>query len=132
MLGRLRRSDGQQFAAAIMIFALMLQGMALAVATGRLVANTAGGANWAGFEICRRSPTNDGGNAAAPGNAPEQQSDTHCIFCLAGPTYALGAPPGAKFHVIVAFTMLPWTFTVWRLPARTADASAGPRGPPPT
>jgi hypothetical protein len=130
MLGRLRRSEGWQFAAAILIFALMLQGTALAVATGRLAANAAGDANWAGFEICRRSgPANGGGNAA-PGSTPERQSDTHCIFCLAGLAYALEALPSAKFH-IVAFTILPWPFTVWRLPAHTVDASVRPRGPPP-
>jgi hypothetical protein len=133
MLGRLRRSEGRQFAAAILIFALMFQGIALAVATGRPVANAAGDANWAGFEICRRSsPSNPGGDAAAPHGAPEQRSDAHCIFCLAGATHVFGAPaPSAEFHGVIALTIMPWTFTAWRLPAHTVDASARPRGPPP-
>lgn len=122
-----RRSEGRQFATALLIFALMLQSMAFAVANGRLAANAADDANWAGFEICRGSgPTN---NAAVPGSAPEQQSDTHCIFCLAGLTYAFGPLPSTKSHV-VAFTIVSWTFTAWRLPALSVDASARPRGPP--
>jgi hypothetical protein len=129
MSGRLLRSGGGQFVATILIFALMLQGMALAVSTSRLAAH---GTDWTGFEICRHSgPANTGKNTAVPGGGPEQRSDAHCIFCLAGAAHALGAqPPNAEFQP-VAFTILPWTFSVWRLPAHTVDAGARPRGPPP-
>jgi hypothetical protein len=130
MLGRLRRSGGKQFVATILTFALMLQGMGLALATGRLAA----GANtdWTGFEICHHAaPANTGSNAAAPGGGSEQRSDAHCIFCLAGATHAVGAQAPSAECQPVAFTILPWTFSVWRLPAHSVDVSARPRGPPP-
>jgi DUF2946 family protein len=129
MLGRLRRSGGRQFAAALLIFALMMQSVALAA--GRLAVDAAPDSIGAGFEICRHSgAVDDSGNAATPGGAPER-SDAHCIFCLAGANHALDAPlPSAAFHVVV-LTIVPWTFTALRLPALTVDASTRPRGPPP-
>jgi hypothetical protein len=128
MLGRLWRSGGEQFVATILIFALMLQSMALAVATGRLAAR----ADWTGFEICQHSgPASTGSNTAAPGGGSQQWSDAHCTFCLAGATHALGAEPASAEFQPVAFAILPWTFTVLRLSAHTVDASARPRGPPP-
>ena len=137
MLGRLRRSVSRQFTAAALVVALMLQGMAVAAASGHVAAKAAGAdPNWPGFEICQHScPTEDGGNtdagdAAPPGSAPVP-SGAHCIFCLAGATYALEAAlADVEFHVII-LTITPWTFPVWRLPAATVDASARPRGPPP-
>jgi Protein of unknown function (DUF2946) len=131
MLGRLRRSVGQQFAATVLTFALVLQSVALAVAAGRPSDNAATDPNQAGFELCRHnSPASDDGDAAVPGGAPER-FDAHCIFCLAGAPLALEAPiSSAEFHVLI-LTILPWTLTAWRLPARTVDAGAWPRGPPP-
>jgi hypothetical protein len=129
MLGRLGRSGGGQLAAAILIFALALQGMVFAVASG-LAAGAAGNAKRADFEICRDRPAGAGGDAAAPGSAPVERSDAHCVFCLAGALHALGAPPpGTEFHA-VAFAIVPWTFTAMRLPAHTVNANARPRGPP--
>jgi hypothetical protein len=129
MSGQLQRSGSGQFTATILILALVLQGMALAVAVGRLAA---GSADWPGFEICRHAgPANAADDAAAPGNAPEPRSDVHCILCLAGATHALGATPSGVEFSVVPFTIVPWTFTAWRLPAHTVDASARPRGPPP-
>jgi hypothetical protein len=132
MLGRLRRSGGRQFAAAFLIFALMMQSMALAVAAGRLAVGAATDSSWAGFGICRHGvAADDSGDAATPGGAPER-SDNHCIFCLAGAGHAVEALlPSAAFHIVV-LTSEPWTFTAWRLPAFTVDASARPRGPPPS
>jgi hypothetical protein len=136
MLGRLRRSVSRQFTAVALAVALMLQSMAVAVASGHMVAKAADSdPNWPGFEIClHNGPAQAGGNAdagnATPGGAPEG-SGSHCIFCLAGPGHALDALlPGADFHVIVN-VIAPWRFTEWRLPAVTVDASARPRGPPP-
>jgi hypothetical protein len=128
MLGRLRRSEGRQFAAALLIFALMMQSLALAAF--RLAADAGPDSSWAGFEICRHSgAANDGGNAAAPAGAPER-SDAHCIFCLAGAHHALDTLlPSAAFHTVV-LTIVPWSFTALRLPALTVDASTRPRGPP--
>jgi hypothetical protein len=137
MLGQLRRSVSRQFTAVALIVALMLQGMAVAAASGHVAAKAAGAdPNWPGFEICQHSgPTEDAsntdpGDAAPPGSAPVP-SGAHCIFCLAGATHALEAPLlGVEFHVII-LTIVPWTFPVWRLPVATVDASARPRGPPP-
>jgi hypothetical protein len=118
---------GRQFAAIVLTFALVLQGVALAAATGRLAPNAAT-EGWAAFELCQHSGSAHD-NSFAPGGAPES-SDTHCIFCLAGVSYALDAPlPSVAFHVI-AITIAPWIFTVWLLPALAVDASARPRGPP--
>jgi uncharacterized protein YdeI (BOF family) len=67
MLGRLRRSMGRQFAATILIFALVLQCVALAAAAGGLSDNAATDPNRAGFEVCRHNgPASDDGNAAVP------------------------------------------------------------------
>jgi hypothetical protein len=123
---------GRQLAAVVLTFALLLQGVASAAAMGSLAANAATDAGWAAFELCHHnSSADDAGNAPAPAGAPEN-SDAHCIFCLAAANYALQASlPNAPFHIII-IAIVPWTFTAWRLPALTVDASAGPRGPPPT
>jgi hypothetical protein len=123
---------GRQFAAIVLTFAVLLQGVAVAAATGRLAANAATDTGLGVFELCQHSGSaNDGGNASAPAGAPEN-ADGHCIFCLAGASYALQAAlPSPAFHIII-IAIVPWTFTAWRLPALTVDASARPRGPPPT
>lgn len=117
--GALRR-----FTACIVVFALVLQGIAFTLAGARLTADQAGATVQAGFELCRH----DGGTAG--GGAPESPAtDSHCIFCLAGAAY-LGAPAAAsEFHTIT-FAVLSWSFSAWRLPAATVNASARPRGPP--
>jgi hypothetical protein len=130
MLGRLRKSAGigRQLAVAVLIFALMLQGMASAFATGLSAASLGSDVNWGGFELCRHA---DGGTGQ-PGTAPDSSADErHCVFCLAGATFALdtGAPAPA-FHAIV-LAIAPWNFIAYRLPALTVTASARPRGPPP-
>jgi hypothetical protein len=121
---------GRQLAAAVVIFALMLQSVAI-TATTSPTANTAADPGWVAFELCHHNGSVDDGNASAPAGTPEN-SDPHCIFCLAGPSYALQAPvPSVAFHIII-IAIVPWTFTVWRLPALTVDGSARARGPPPT
>ena len=118
---------GRQFAAIVLTFALLLQG----VATGRFAANAATDASSAAFELCHHNSSANEGNASAPAGVPEN-SDAHCIFCLAGASYALQAPvPSVAFHIII-IAIVPWPFTVWRLPALTVDGSARARGPPPT
>jgi hypothetical protein len=122
---------GRQLAAVVLTFALLLQGVASAAAAGHLVANAATDAGWAAFELCHHNSSADEGNASAPAGVPEN-SDAHCIFCLAGASCALQAPiPSVAFHIII-IAIVPWNFTAWRLPALTVDASARPRGPPPT
>jgi hypothetical protein len=119
MSGRARRPGigWRQVLAAVLIFAVTLQSTAFAVAAGRLAANAVSDTDWAGFELCRHNGVaDDGGNAALPGGAPERASQ-HCVFCLIGASYLLGAPQHApEFHTIV-LTIPPWTFTAWRLPA---------------
>jgi hypothetical protein len=130
-VGQLRRSGGRQLVAALLIFSLMLQSMALAVAAGRLAADTAAAVDpsWPGFEICHHDGAGDDGHAAVPGGAPVP-SATHCLFCLAAATHALEAPlPGIEFHIVI-LTLVAWTLPLWRLPAVTVDASSRPRGPP--
>jgi hypothetical protein len=123
MLWRLRRSGWRRFAVAILMFAIMLQSVAVAAYRHDVIND----ANWADFEICHH----DSGDAGAPGSVPNHSADAHCIFCLAGAMYALEAPvPGAESHVIL-FAIVQWPFTAWRLPPVTVDASARPRGPPP-
>jgi hypothetical protein len=135
MLGHLRRSGSRQLVAALLIFALMLQGMAVAVAVGSMAFNASGqDPDWPGLVICHHDGSVDAAandsNAALPGQAPEG-SGAHCIFCLAGAAHALEALlPGAAFHVIIQ-AIASWPFTEWRLPPVTVDASARPRGPPP-
>jgi hypothetical protein len=130
MLGRLRGSVSRQFAATILIFALVLQSVALAVAAGRLSDNAATDPNRAGFEVCRHNgPASDDGDAAVPGSAPERFG-AHCIVCLAGAPHALEAPISSAEFLVLILTIVPWTFTAWRLPVRTVDAGAWPRGPP--
>jgi hypothetical protein len=134
MLQQLRRSVSRQFTAVALIVALMLQGMAVAGASGHVAAKTGDAEpNWPGFEICRHSGVaQDGGNTDAGDAGTLEDSGAHCIFCLAGAPYALDAlTPSADFHLILR-AITPWAFTEWRLPAVTVDASARPRGPPPT
>jgi len=82
---------GRQLAAVVLIFALLLQGTASAVAAARLAANATGDPDWAGYELCRHNGVNndggnnEGGSAAQPGSAPASP-DRHCVFCLAGAT----------------------------------------------
>jgi hypothetical protein len=93
MVGRLHGLTrvGQKFAAIALTFALLLQGVTSA-AVGSLAANAATDAGWAAFELCHHNSSADDGNASAPAGVPEN-SDAHCIFCLAGASYALQAPP---------------------------------------
>jgi hypothetical protein len=134
MAGRLHGLTrvGRQFAAIVLTFALLLQSVAFAAATSRVAASAATDAGWPAFELCHHNGSaGDEGNASAPAGVPEN-SDAHCIFCLAGASYALQtALPSASFHIIT-ITIAPWGFTVWLLPPLTVDASARPRGPPPT
>lgn len=128
MLGRLRRSGllAQQLGAALLIFALLLQGMAVAFATGRLAAAASGDLSWAGFELCRH----DGGAAQLGGDPDGPATTQHCIFCLAGVAAAVGPPAPAAKSVAIVFVIVPWQFVPWRLPADPVRVSAQPRGPP--
>jgi hypothetical protein len=118
------RGGWRRLSAGILVFALVLQGIAFSWAGARLAADAAGATALAGFELCRH-------DGAVPDGAPQAPAaDIHCVFCLAGASYVLSSPAATPEFRTVAFAMVPWRFTVWRLPAATVDASARPRGPP--
>jgi hypothetical protein len=113
---------GRQLAALALIYALLLQSLVFAFGSGRFAA----AAQWPGFELCVR-----GGGGLDRGDIPQHPAtDEHCIFCLAGVAYLLGAPHAPPFHT-VAFAAVSWPFVVWRLSATTVNASTRSRGPPP-
>jgi hypothetical protein len=117
------RNGWQRLTAAVLVLALVLQGIAVTVAEARLAAANPTDAA-ASFELCRH----DGGLGG--GGAPESPAaDSHCIFCLTGVTY-LDAPAAASECHTVRFGALSWSLSAWRWPATTVNASARPRGPP--
>jgi hypothetical protein len=126
-MDRMAKNPGRawlRLTACILVFALVLQGIAFTLAGARLGADAAGTADQASFELCRH----DGGTAG--GGTPESPAaDSHCIFCLAGAS-CLDAPDAAPAFHTIAFAALSWGFSAWRLPAATVNASARSRGPP--
>jgi hypothetical protein len=122
-----RRSEGswRQITACILVVALMLQGLAFALASNALDIDPSDPANFAGFEICSHQ------GSAPPAVPGSPAANTHCIFCLAGVSHALGtAPPTLDFHAVVMTVVVSWVPVVWRLPTTTGDISTRPRGPP--
>jgi hypothetical protein len=118
---------GRQVAAIVLIFALLLQGIAFAFAGARQAATPAGDIDQAAFELCLHGTA----GTDRAGGAPEiPATDQHCIFCLAGATYVLGTLARAPAFHTIAFAMVSWPFVAWRLPTTTVDAGAPPRGPP--
>jgi hypothetical protein len=116
----------RRLTACALVFALVLQGIVFTLAGARFAADAAAATDVAGFELCRHV------DGTAPGGAPETPADSHCVFCLAGATFVLDVPAAAPDFHVVAFAVVAWRFEAWRLPAVTVDASARPRGPPPT
>jgi hypothetical protein len=117
----------RRVAACVLIYALFLQGLALAFSGAQLAGNAAGDPGWAGFELCHH----DDGAPVLPSNAPASPADcNHCILCTAGAAYTLAAPFFATDFRIIVIATTSWPLTVWRLPATTVHDSARPRGPP--
>src|SRR5271168_4180984 len=90
-----RRAQGwwrwRRLTACLLVCALFLHGMAFAMAGVRLAPDAAGGADWAGFELCRH----DNAAPALPGAPDGQADDTHCVFCVVGPGFVV-APPAVS------------------------------------
>ena len=112
--------------ACVVIYVLVLQGIALALAGANSVgaADDVGGV---GIELCHH----DGGAPDSPSQTPAPFDDNCCIVCLAGASYV--APTLAfalVFHPIL-FAVVRWPVAISHLPSRTVDANARPRGPPP-
>jgi hypothetical protein len=112
--------------ACLLIYALFLHGMAFAMAGAQLSANAAGGADRAGFELCRH----DNAAPALPDGPDGQAGDTHCVFCVAGPGFVLEQPAVSTIFCPVKISIAPWPLMAWRLAPATVDASTRPRGPP--
>jgi hypothetical protein len=115
---------GRRLTACLLIFALFLHGVTFAMAGVRLAPDAAGGADWAGFELCGH----DNAAPALPGAPDDQADDTHCVFCIAGLGFVL-APPSTVF-CSVEISIAPWPMAVWHLPPAKVDAGSRPRGPP--
>jgi hypothetical protein len=109
--------------ACVLIYVLILQGMALALASAsRLGAPD----STLGVEVCHH----DGGTSGAPSQTPSPSDDICCIVCLAGASYvSVTVAFALVFHPIV-FAAVHWPVPVSQLPARTVDANTRPRGPP--
>jgi hypothetical protein len=116
----------RRLTACLLVCALFMHGLAFAMAGARLNVDPAGAPDWAGFELCRH-------DAGAPNQpAPDQPAtDTHCVFCVAGPGFVLEPPVAAftHFHPVEIY-LAPWPVVAWRLAPATVDASVRPRGPP--
>jgi hypothetical protein len=125
MSERTSRSTGgwRQWIAGLLVFALVVQGLMLALAGAQASAGATGEPDWAGFEVCRHGGT-------SPSDPASDTADGHCVPCLAGATLVLHAPPPSAECHRVAHTVAPWRLARWRLPALTVDATALPRGPP--
>jgi hypothetical protein len=124
------RQRWRQLTACLLIYALFIHGIAFAISSAtagpRLSAGAADAAAFAGFELCRH----DGASPDQPGAPDGQGGDTHCVFCLAGPSFVLEPPLVSAAFVPVAISIAPWPLVAWRLAPVTVDASSRPRGPP--
>jgi hypothetical protein len=120
-----RSEDGwRRLTAWVVVFALILQGMAFTAMAGAPGLDPPDIANSAGFELCSH-------DAAAPPSTPANPAaDTHCSLCLAGASYVLDTATATLDFRTVAMTVVSWLPMAWRLPATTVDASSRPRGPP--
>jgi hypothetical protein len=117
----------RRMTACVLIYALVLQGMALALASVSSV-GAAGNAGGVAIELCHH----EGGRSDAPSQTPGPFDDICCIVCLAGASYVFPTLAFALvFHPIV-FATVRWPVAVSQLPSRTVNANARPRGPPPT
>ncbi len=126
----------RQLTACLLIYALFMHGLAFAVSSA--VAGAISGAqpsadvvvaaNLAGFELCRH----DGATPDQPGDPGSPAGDSHCVFCVAGPGFVLAPPTVSSVFCPVELAIAPWPLVAWRLAPATVDASARPRGPPPT
>jgi hypothetical protein len=122
-----RWAGWRRLTACLLVCAVFLHGMTGAIAGMRFAADPAGGADWAGFELCRH----DNAAPAPPGAPDGQASDTHCVFCVAGPGFVLTPPTVSTVFSPVEISIASWPLVAWRVAPATVDASARPRGPPP-
>ena len=115
----------RRLTACLLIYSLFLHGMVFAMVGARLSASAAVGA---AFELCRH----ENAAPALPGTPDGPTADSHCAFCVVGPGFVLEPPAASAVLCRVELSFAPWPLTAWRLAPRTVDATARPRGPPPT
>jgi hypothetical protein len=105
-----------------LIYALVLQGMAVALAgASRFDAADSG----IGVEVCHH----DGRTSDSPRQTPDH-SDICCIVCLAGASYIPAILAFALVFYPIVLAAVRWPVRVSQLPSRTVDANTRPRGPP--
>ena len=112
--------------AGMLAYALVLQGLAFALASGES-ARGAEDLSWVSSELCIHSAN----GASVPGKPGERSAaDAHCLFCVPGAVYVGSAPPAAPqlLGSVLAEKVAP--LTAPRLLALLVNQSAWPRGPP--
>jgi hypothetical protein len=109
--------------ACTLIFTLILQGMAVALAAASRF-DVAGSV--IGVEVCHH----DGRTSDVPSQTPDQSDDICCIVCLAGTSYIPATLAFALVFYPIVFAAIRWPVRVSQLPSRTVDANTRPRGPP--
>jgi hypothetical protein len=113
----------RQITASALIYVLVLQGMALALAS---VSRFDALDSAVGVELCHHNA----GTSDAPSQTPGPSDDICCIVCLASASYvSVTVAFALVFHPIV-FAAVRWPVPVSQLPSRTVDANTRPRGPP--
>jgi hypothetical protein len=123
ILSKRSKRVSRRITACVLIYVLVFQGMAVALAgASRFDAADSG----IPIELCHH----DGGTADSPSQTPGPFDDICCIVCLAGSSYIPATLAFALvFHPIV-FAAVRWPVPVSHLPSRTVDANTRPRGPP--
>src|SRR5579859_1853686 len=101
---------GRRLAAVVLVFALLLQSMAVAA---RLTTGSAGDTSLAGFELCKH----DAGSESPSGDPAQRSADQeHCLLCLAATAYVLGPSVPTPVFRTIAFAIVQWPCEAWRLP----------------
>jgi hypothetical protein len=115
----------RQVTAYALIYALVLQGMIVALAGASFV-GTADNRGISSYEICHH----DGATPDAPSQAPDQSDNSCCIVCLAGASYVVADVDVLIDLHPIEFAAVRWPTTTLPSLTRIVDANARPRGPP--
>jgi hypothetical protein len=113
----------RRITACVLIYVLVLQGMAVALAG---VTHFDAADSGIGVELCHH----DGGTSDLPSQTPGPFDDICCIVCLAGVSYMPATLAFALVFYPIVFAAARWPLPVSQLPSRTVDANTRPRGPP--
>jgi hypothetical protein len=111
----------------VLAYALVLQGLAFALASSAEPARDGEDLIWASSELCIHSAT----PSSVPGKPGERSAaDAHCFFCTRGAVYVDSAPPAAPqlLGSIIVERVAP--LSAQRLLTLLVHQSSWPRGPP--